>query len=55
METETGLQLEDGRAEGETTSTLLGQHKTKPSSLRVKSSNVNRPETAIGGRRAATS
>ena len=33
----------------------LGQRKTKPSSLRVKSSNVNRPETApFGGRAGAT-
>ena len=30
-------------SEAETGSTLLGQRKTKPSSLRVKSSNVNRP------------
>ena len=29
-------------SEAETGSTLLGQRKTKPSSLRVKSSNVNR-------------
>ena len=41
-------------SEAETGSTLLGQRKTKPSSLRVKSSNVNRPETApFGGRAGA--
>ena len=39
-------------SEAETGSTLLGQRKTKPSSLRVKSSNVNRPETAPFGGRA---
>ena len=42
-------------SEAETGSTLLGQRMTKPSSLRVKSSNVNRPETApFGGRAGAT-